>query len=164
MGYIHELILLGGVAAVVVAIKEVAQAIRQRPHPVQVVTRRMPPAFVPMHCGRAVEFAGLTEVCGRRVNHNGRCMCEAEIQQVADLGAPLFQPVEIRPTTSVDDELRIAAAELGKHVADMPVSMPGSLEADQFAWLSALRVMVDSMNRGTDWGGVTREQDSTQFK
>lgn len=159
---------VGALVAIAIGIKELIAMLRQiteaKPQEQPAPPRRYPAVFAPLHCGRATEYAGLTEPCGRRAKHQGRCMSEEEIQHVADHGAPMFAPVELRPATSGEDELQATAAEIEKHVDDIPMSLVNDLTDDEIAWLTGLRVLVARANRGADWGGETREQNLGAYR
>jgi hypothetical protein len=66
---------------------------------------RYPVVFVPLACGIATSFAGLTGPCARRRNHGPRCMTDDEIEHVAEHGGTptvvLQQPTEEWEATHV---------------------------------------------------------------
>ncbi len=154
-------------ALMVIAICEVARTVIAvldcRRHPDDEVTEpharavRYPDLVFPAPCGIAVHYAGLTDACARRRTHDGRCMSEAEISDVAD-GA---HAVALEPSaaTAADQELRVDIAAIGRHVDSCPLTLFSSphLTADEVAWVSRTRLMVEALvsgDRFSEWGAT----------
>lgn len=132
----------------------------RRPMP-EVVTRdRFPTIYVPLACGIATTFDGLTDACARRRGHGGKCLSDAEIAYISEraVDAPWSVVVEPSSPTIVERDAFIAdLAELGRHVDACPVALMigDSLTVDERAWITRSRLMIEALvagDRSVDFG------------
>lgn len=125
---------------------------RSRESDVEVVRDRYPTVYMPLGCGIATSFAGLTDSCARRRGHNGRCMCDSEIEHIADHG----ETSVVEPTMDRSGLLADIAA-LSQHVEACPVSLlDDDHTASEVAWVSGVRLRVDALVSGETFSDETR--------
>jgi hypothetical protein len=66
-------------------------------------TQRYSAVFFPTLCRRALKYEGFTDCCARSSLHNGRCMCQLEIDAIADAGHTTIVPVTAIDGIAFDD-------------------------------------------------------------
>lgn len=154
-------------ALVVIAIAQVAAALAARRRSVAPIQpSRLPPDspgprpyhayFVPLACGIAVESGRLTEPCGRRRSHGGRCMSERELEQASDLAGgrtELVVPTTLTAVAAPDDgraaaDISADLAALAHHMETCPAAIGTRLTGGDLEWLLRMRFMVEALVSG----------------
>jgi hypothetical protein len=125
---------------------------RRSREPVETPRDKHPTVYMPLGCGIATTFAGMTDSCARRRGHNGRCMSESEIDHIAEHGVTsVVEPMIDRAGLVAD------LAALSRHVEACPASLLDDDHTEtEVAWVAGVRLRVESMVSGETFSDDTR--------